>query len=155
MQPTKKLSPVITALIVIVLVGVVVTAIVIANQSKKTASTTTSSQTGSNTASTADTSKSYKDGTYSEMGHYVSPGGAESIEVTVTLANDIITSADVTGDATSGESQMHQQDFISGYKSLVVGKDIDRVSLSRVSGSSLTSNGFNAALELIKADAQA
>ena len=75
--------------------------------------------------------------------------------MTVTIANDIITSAEVKANATRGESAEHQADFISGYKKLVVGKDIDAVSLSRVAGSSLTSNGFNTALDLIKADAKA
>ena len=157
MQPAKKLSPVIIALIVIVLVGIGTAAVVVANQSKE--ATNTSSAEVEDTQSTptttsTDTSATYKDGTYAETGRYISPGGAESIEVTVTLANDIITSATVTGNAT-GESKEHQDDFISGYKTSVVGKDIDTVSLSRVAGSSLTPNGFNAALKLIKADAGA
>lgn len=157
MQPAKKVNPAIAAVIIIVLVGIVVTAVVVANQAKKSNGTesSTSAQMGTNTAANADTSKTYKDGTYTEPGRYVSPNGAESIEVTVTLANNIITSADVKGDATDGESQEHQQDFISAYKSFVVGKNINQVSLSRIAGSSLTTNGFNSALDLIKADAQA
>jgi uncharacterized protein with FMN-binding domain len=156
MQPTKKLSPVITALIVIVLIGLAVGAVAIVNQSKETS--TTQSTTDPAPVATNSTDKedvSYKDGTYTEKGRYISPGGGESIEVTVTIANDVITSASVTPNATSGEAKEYQDDFISGYKSQVVGKDIDEVSLSRVAGSSLTSNGFNAALELIRADAQA
>ena len=156
MQPEKKLSPVIIALIVIVLVGVGTAAVVVSNQSKSSStneSTKTEDTQTDSPATPADTSATYKDGTYSEMGHYISPGGAESIDVTVTLENDIITSATVTGNA-SGEAQEHQDDFIAGYKSSVVGKDIDTVSLSRVGGASLTTNGFNAALKLIKADAQ-
>ena len=39
--------------------------------------------------------------------------------------------------------------------SLIVGKDIDEVSLDKVAGSSLTSGGFNAAVESIKSDALA
>jgi len=160
MQPKQKLSPVITTLIVIVMVGIVTTAVVIVrNQSN---STTTSdlgqteslqNQTSNNSANNTD--EAYKDGTYTETGNYITPGGRETIKVTVTLANDIITDASVTGDATSGESKEYQSDFIGGFKKLVVGKDIDEVSLSRVAGSSLTSNGFNTALKLIKADAQA
>lgn len=154
MQPARKVNPAIAAIIIIVLVGAVVTAVVVANQAKKTDSTS-GSNVGTNTAANADTSKTYKDGTYTETGRYVSPNGAESIEVTVTLTNSIITSANVVGDATSGDSQVYQQQFISGYKPLVIGKNINQVSLSRVAGSSLTSNGFNAALDQIKTDAQA
>ncbi|WP_447589312.1 hypothetical protein [Microbacterium lacticum] len=44
---------------------------------------------------------------------------------------------------------------MGGIAGEVVGKDIDDVSVSRVAGSSLTSGGFNDALETIKADARA
>lgn len=44
--------------------------------------------------------------------------------------------------------------FKSGVSSLTVGKDIDDVKLSRVSGSSLTSTGFNSALDTIKTEAR-
>jgi hypothetical protein len=161
MQPAKKLSPVIIALIVIVLLGVGTAAVVVANQSKKDstgsavqAEESSVSNEPQTSSSSEDSSVTYKNGTYTETGKYISPGGAESIKVSVTLENDIITSATVTGGAT-GESKEYQDYFISGYKSSVVGKDVDTVSLSRVGGSSLTSSGFNAALKLIKADAKA
>lgn len=159
MEPPKKLSPVIVALIIIVLVGIATAAVVIAQKPKEEAAipeTIQEDTTAETPAATSSTEAvSYKDGTYTEKGRYVSPGGAESIDVTVTIANDIITAATVKGNASRGESKEHQADFIAGFKSSVVGKDIDAVSLSRVAGSSLTSNGFNAALKLIKADAQA
>lgn len=146
MQPAKKLSPVIAALIVIVLVGITVAVVVIAKQQERTEV--------SETIQTEKTSV-YIDGSYAEKGRYITPGGAESIDVTLTIANNVITSVTVEGNTTRTDTAEYQAEFISGYKSLVVGKDIDTVSLSRVAGSSLTSNGFNAALELIKADAQA
>jgi len=165
MEPPKKLSPVIVALIIIVLVGIATAAVVIAQKPKEEAAVTetvqedataeTETQTEAPAATSSTEAVTYKDGTYTEKGRYVSPGGAESIDVTVTIANDIITSATVKGNATRGESKEHQADFIAGFKSSVVGKDVDTVSLSRVAGSSLTSNGFNTALKLIKADAQA
>ena len=160
MQPIRKVNPAVTALIVIALIAVAVGAVVVINNTTKTnteqsVTQDTQTPTTAETASEPDAAASYKDGTYTETGSYSSPGGRESIEVTVTLANDIITAASVKGDATSGESKEHQEDFISGYKTLVVGKDIDTVSLSRVAGSSLTSNGFNTALKLIKVDAGA
>jgi len=160
MQPKQKLSPVITTLIIIVMIGIVTTAVVIVRNQSKGTTTSDSGQTESPQNQTSNDSannanEAYIDGTYTETGNYITPGGRETIKVTVTLANDIITEASVTGDATSGESKEHQSDFIGGFKKLVVGKDIDEVSLSRVAGSSLTSNGFNTALKLIKADAQA
>ena len=165
MEPPKKLSPVVVALIVIVLVGISVAAVVIAQKPKEetavteTAQKETASETETQTETPATMSSTeaatYKDGTYTQKGRYVSPGGAESVDVTVTIANDIITAATVKGNASRGESKGYQAEFIDGFKSKVVGKDIDEVSLSRVAGSSLTSNGFNTALKLIKADAQA
>ena len=116
MESPKKLSPVIVALIVIVLIGVAVTAVVIAQKPNDSAVSETSQNDTTSTESPAvdvDAAINYKDGTYTEKGRYVSPGGAESVDVTVTIANDIITSAEVKANATRGESAEHQADFIS------------------------------------------
>ena len=150
MEP-KKISPAITAVIVIVLIGLVTTAIIILNNKTNTVSTTET--TGTNSTGTTTSNGTYKDGTYSASGAYSTPDGRESIKVTVTIANNVITNAAVTQNAFSGESRQYQAGFASGYKSLVVGKNIDSVSLSRVAGSSLTSNGFNKAIDQIKTDA--
>ena len=161
MQPAKKVSPVIIALIVIVLIGIGTAVAVVANQSKETAKvdstaaeSTKTEEPQTDTSANASEGASYKDGTYTEKGKYVSPGGAESIDVTVTVANDIITTVTVTPNATRGEAKEHQDDFVAAFKNLVVGKNIDEVKLSRVAGASLTSNGFNSALNLIKNDAK-
>ncbi|MET3805820.1 cytoskeletal protein RodZ [Nakamurella sp. UYEF19] len=106
-------------------------------------------------ASPAAAASTYKNGKYTETGDYDSPSGTESVTVTVTLAADVVTATTATGSADSGPSAQYQEQFLAGYSTEVVGKEIDSVSLSRVSGSSLTSNGFNAALEKIKSDAQA
>jgi hypothetical protein len=45
--------------------------------------------------------------------------------------------------------------FVSGYKQYVVGKNIASIHLDRVSGSSLTGAGFNAALARIEIEAKA
>ena len=157
MEQTKKIKPGYIALIVIVLIGIGVAASVVTKKSDDTSSNTSTAQStdASSNAAATDSTATYKDGTYSETGRYVSPGGAESIEVTLTVANNIITAADVVGDADNGESKVHQDDFIAGYKKLVVGKEVNAVSLSRIAGASLTTKGFNTALEAIKADAKA
>lgn len=156
MQPTRKINPAIAALIVIVLVGIVTAiAVAVRNQSEDaTVSETSKQDTTQPSSSVNNQNASYKDGEYTETGKYISPGGQESIEVTLILSGGTITDATVIGDATSGEAKEYQEKFISSYKQNVVGKDVDEVSLSRVAGSSLTSNGFNDALELIKADAR-
>jgi uncharacterized protein with FMN-binding domain len=153
MEPARKLHPGITALIVIVLVGIAATAVIVIHNNSTGPSMTTT-QTALTAADTA-TSTTYKDGAYNATGSYISPEGKESIELTVTLKAGIITSTSLVGDATHGDAKAYQAQFASGYKDLVVGRNIDRVALSRVAGSSLTSNGFNAALDQIKTNAKA
>jgi len=159
MEPARKIHPALAALIVIVLVGIVVTAVIVINMDKGTDTETTQTTettpvSDANTDTDAVTS-SYKDGTYSATGSYSSPGGRESIKLTVTIKDGVIVSTRLDEKASNGEAKEYQDDFDNGYKTLVVGKNIDEVSLSRVAGSSLTSNGFNDALDEIKSDAKA
>ncbi len=103
----------------------------------------------------AGTKATYKDGTYEAKGEYSYHSGTESIDVTVTLANGVIEDVEVVAQAKAPTSKKIQADFIANYKEQVVGKNIDEVNLGKISGSSLTPVGFNAALEDIKAQAQA
>ncbi|MFA5946693.1 MAG: hypothetical protein WC813_01575 [Patescibacteria group bacterium] len=96
----------------------------------------------------------YKNGTYTAVGNYNSPAGSEEIKVTITLKEDIITDATVVAMATNPKSVFMQGRFIEGYKTLVIGKKIDEVQLTVVSGSSLTPKGFIEALAEIKAQAK-
>ncbi len=100
-------------------------------------------------------SSPYADGTYSAKGSYDSPAGTESITVSVTLKDGIIESSTITNEADNRTSSRYQNMFISGYKTYVTGRNIASVSLGRVSGSSLTGSGFNAALAKIKKEATA
>ena len=102
-----------------------------------------------------DQTPSYTDGTYTADGSYVTPESVETISVTVTLESDVITAVEVTGDPQARESQEYQGKFIGGISDAVVGQDIDEISVSRVAGSSLTSGGFNKAIEDIKSQAAA
>lgn len=97
----------------------------------------------------------YEDGTYSATGSYQAPSGTESVEVTVTLEGNVITDLEVVGDATDPQAKLHQGQFIDGIDAVVVGKNIDELQVDKVGGSSLTSGGFNQAIEQIKADAAA
>ncbi|TFV81563.1 hypothetical protein E4V99_11240 [Microbacterium sp. dk485] len=97
----------------------------------------------------------YTDGTYTAEGSYRTPETTETIEVTITLADDVITAVEVVGDPQAPQSVQYQGRFIGGISDEVVGRDIDEISVSRVAGSSLTSGGFNDALETIKAEAAA
>lgn len=98
---------------------------------------------------------SYADGTYTAEGSYATPESVETISVTVTLEGDVITAVDVKGDPQRPESERYQGEFIGGIADVVVGEDIDEIEVSRVAGSSLTSGGFNDAIETIKGEAAA
>lgn len=95
----------------------------------------------------------YKDGTYSADGHYTSPNGEETVGVTLTLASGKISDVKIATHPTSANTQLFQNRFAGGIKDLVVGKSIDQLDVSRVAGSSLTSGGFNDAVEAIKKQA--
>ena len=115
-----------------------------ADEPSDDAGSTGSGSTGSGT---------YADGTYTAAGTYATPETVETISVTVTLEGGAVTEVEVTGDPQRAESEQYQGQFIGGIADVVVGQDIDEIQVSRVAGSSLTSGGFNQAIEAIKADA--
>lgn len=100
------------------------------------------------------TNASYKNGNYSAVGDYMSPGGAEQVGVMVTLKDNVITDVTFEVKAERPISVKMQEAFAADYKQFVVGKKIDEVELTKVSGSSLTPKGFNDALAKIKAEAK-
>jgi uncharacterized protein with FMN-binding domain len=97
----------------------------------------------------------YKNGTYTAVGRYDSPAGVESISITLTIKDDVITAASGINQAGDGRSSQYQDMFLSGFVSSVVGKTVDSVRLTKISRSSLTPAGFNDALSKIKVEAKA
>lgn len=162
MQTSDHRKQLVFGLAILVIIAVIVTASLSAN-SQKTEETSPAAEAVTSSSPVSETTTSpnapasiqaYKDGTYSATGTYSSPGGSESITVTVTLTNGIISATNSTPKAASSDSREYQAKFINGYKSLIIGKSIDAANLSRVSGSSLTSTGFNNALKSIKSQAK-
>jgi uncharacterized protein with FMN-binding domain len=157
MEMTNKLPPAIAAIIVIALIALATVATGLL--SDKTATppdqtmTTRSPSSTNQEDSTSPSANTYKNGTYSAVGTYSTPGGRESIGLSVTIRDDKIVDSSLTQNARTEQAKDFQQRFASGYKQEVVGKKIEEVSLSRVAGSSLTSSGFNNALDTIKNDA--
>jgi uncharacterized protein with FMN-binding domain len=100
-----------------------------------------------------DTSATYADGTYTADGEYVSPAGPSKVTVEITLADDIVTGVTVTPLSSDPSAKGFQTQFADGIAAIVEGQDIDTLSVSRVGGSSLTSGGFDDAIEKIKAEA--
>ena len=113
----------------------------------------TGTTTDSGTSTT--TGGDYTDGSYDATASYQSPNGTETIDVELTLADNVITAVTVTGNGTSPDSQRYQGEFSSGIADVVVGKNIDEIQVDKVAGSSLTSGGFNDAVEQIKTEATA
>jgi uncharacterized protein with FMN-binding domain len=109
------------------------------------------------TTDSADSSSAgtFKDGDYEAEGSYSNPGGQSTVKVALTLADDTITDVTVTPEATNGTSRQYQAKFAGGIADEVVGKSIDDLQVGAVAGSSLTSQGFNQAIEQIQGDAQA
>ncbi len=111
---------------------------------------------GAAASPTADASGgTYADGTYTANGSYSTPESVETISVTVTLTDDVVTAVTVTGEPSRRESENYQGQFIGGIAEVTVGKRIDELDVSRVAGSSLTSGGFNAAIAEIMTQAKA
>lgn len=120
-----------------------------------TPATTNTTPTVEQTTPVPPVAVTYKDGSYTESGTYNSPAGQESVSVSITLKDNIVTAAGFTGSASNPRSVVNQQKFQDGYTQLVVGKNINDISLTVVNGSSLTSRGFMDALAKIKNDAKA
>lgn len=164
-EPDKDHRKAVITFLAFVLIAVIVVAAVAASPKKRNADTQASAGTSTGTApssmagspvgSGTSTDAGFKDGSYTATGSYESPGGNEQITVRVTLKGGVITGTSATPDAQDPESREYQSMFVSGYKSQVVGKNIADVYLSRVSGSSLTSQGFNDAISQIENQARA
>ena len=117
--------------------------------------TPTAGSTTDSTDATDSTDLSGATGTYSATGEYTSPGGDQTVDVEVTLEDGVITAVTVTPGATDSQSQRYQQDFAANVASEVVGKSLEDVDVSTVASSSLTSQGFNDALDQIAEQAGA
>ena len=112
--------------------------------------------TSDSPAADSSSSSSYKAGDYEAEGSYSNPGGESTVKVALTLESDgTISSVKVTPEADNGTSRQYQEKFAGGISGEVVGKSIDSLDVSVVSGSSLTSGGFNQAIDSIKSEAAA
>ena len=142
---------------VVVIIGIILLPRKQAATTPVTDETSGASSEASNTitVSAKPVASTYKDGTYTATGNYTSPGGPDNVVVTLTLQNGIVTDSTVVSGAQDPTSKRYQAMFIAGYKQYVTGKSIDSLNVGKVSGSSLTAQGFNAAVASIKTEASA
>lgn len=96
----------------------------------------------------------YEDGTYAADGGYFSPAGYESVGVSLTIEDDVVSAVNVTSHASNEVSVNFQKLFLDGISAQVLGKSLDEIGgYSSVNGSSLTPDGFDEALASIKVEA--
>ena len=96
----------------------------------------------------------YSDGTYKAIGTYKSPAGDDQVTISLTLVGDIITDASLEPKTEHEISKAKQEMYVKGFKEQVVGKSIETVSISALSGASLTPQGITDAFEKIKLQAK-
>ncbi len=91
----------------------------------------------------------YRNGTYNTQTSYRTPDGTYQMDVSFTVANDKITSTNLTFDS-KGARDGYSKRFSNSYQSQLIGQDLGSVSLSRVGGASLTTKAFNNAINSIR-----
>jgi uncharacterized protein with FMN-binding domain len=114
-----------------------------------------SSSSSSSSSSSAAASGGFKDGTYTARGDYTSPGGASAVDVKLTLKGDTVTALTVTPKAENPTAKGYEGAFASGVGPKVIGKKLTDLNVTKVSGSSLTSQGFDRAIAAIEKTAKA
>ena len=125
-----------------------------AAQSTAATTGTASSAPIASTGASTSAASGYKDGTYSADGNYVSPNGTETVGVELTLSGGTVSDVNITQHPSNPNTRKFQGEFAGGIKAQIVGKKLDELNVSKVAGSSLTSGGFNEAVEKIKSEAQ-
>lgn len=94
----------------------------------------------------------YADGTYAIKGQY-GPIGEDSIDVSLTVADQDITAVSIVGHPSSTISKNHQDAFSQAIPGVVVGKPLKDLKIDTVAGASWTSEAFNKALEVARQEA--
>ncbi len=152
----KKLAPTIGLIIIVAAIAAGVAVFAPRKSSSQSVATPTPAAAAANASPVSSSVASmYKDGTYNATGSYDSPGGRETVSLRVTLRGGAVADSAVTTTGGTPTGKQYQGEFIAGYKAFVTGKNIDAIRLSKVSGSSLTSEGFNNALAKIRIQAKA
>jgi hypothetical protein len=84
------------------------------------------------------------DGTYVDNEDYMSPGGLDTIEVTLSVDNDIVTAVDIKAIVADKTSQNYINKVDAALPDLVIGKSISEIQNlpKQISGSSLTTAAF-------------
>lgn len=119
----------------------------------------TSSPSASQSAPTAEASSAiptpasdYEDGTYNAVGEY--GGGPSYLDVTVTVADNLVTVVTVKPKAENETSRGYQERFAAAVSDEVIGKSLDEAEVGKLAGASTCPDGFNAAIAQIREQAR-
>lgn len=160
----NKNKKIVTGFIVVFSVVILAVAVNMWQKHENASSTATASthqssnvDAGTSTATTATSNAggSYKDGAFTATTSYPTPGGDGQMTIQLTVKSNAVTDINIQQAAVNHVSQEYENRFESAYKYYVVGKNLQDINLSRVSGASLTTAGFNDALTQIKSKAHA
>lgn len=106
----------------------------------------------------AGTNKKYKNGTYTAKYEYgrgkISEDLANTIETELTLVGGKITTVDAKMTVHDDVSRKYLSAFKQYLKSDAVGKSLDTYYASRIGGASVTTDGFNKTLDIIRSEAE-
>lgn len=109
---------------------------------------------GTASSAAAATGGEYQDGEYTAKGSYIPPSNTkEEVTVSLTLSDGVVTDLEVSTSGNHPTSKRYQAEFTDGVQQEVVGKPLDEVKVDKIASSSLTSSGFNKALDEIKSEA--
>ncbi len=162
-QKQAKLKLITTVVAIVVIAGVMLVADYLkpksATSSRALSQTSSAANTLTKTSApttgpTTTTTGGFRDGGYTASSNYSVPRGDESIQVSVMLGSGVVTVVSVQNSEYDSTSALYQEDFVSAYKSAVVGKKISSLRLGTVAGASDTTQGFNEAISQIASKAQ-
>ena len=107
-------SPIVIIGGVLVVAAIAVIAYYASTRSSTASQVPTSPAVNNETSVTeAPSASPYKDGTYNKIGEYVSPGGAEELDVTIVLKDGVVEDATVVSKATRPNSVRFHGEFLS------------------------------------------
>lgn len=119
--------------------------------------TSHSSQAQEQVSPAQPTAGPYQDGTYQVSEAYGPVDDLveeDSIDVTITLSQSVVTDVEVVGHALTDTSEEHLQRFVNEIDGAVVGRGIEEAHVQALAGASKTSQAFNDAVDAIAQQAR-
>gem|GEM_PF-6157535 len=98
----------------------------------------------------------FTDGVYEANGEFVTARGryTESVDLTLTITDDIVTDMQVVGNINNRKSQQYQDRFEAVIDDFIIGKNLSSIDVDAVSGASDTTDGFMVAVNAIRTEAR-